>query len=314
MRKMKFCIICGNTDFKDLYTSKDRMFDIKGLFFIKKCRTCAFVFIDPQPNKKELKKYYPSKNYYSYKVESKKGLFAKTREYLIRNYYHPTILSSILALLVNNVPAIPQYVKNGKILDLGCGAGDTLLLLKELGWQTYGIDMDKNAIANARKRGLEHISLGTYKKLANYPDRYFDAIRLYHVIEHIDDPSDCLRLMYKKIKKNGEIIIGTPNIASFAGSFFGSRWYNLDSPRHLFLFSPKNLKKLLQKHRFVLEKTEFCSGGGIIGSIQYYMTDVYKRKIDYIHNMWLVLLLYPFEKLLDLIKYGDVFVQRAKVK
>ena len=109
--------------------------------------------------------------------------------------------------MVQGVPAIPQKprIKKGKILDVGCGSGDTLALLKKLGWDVYGLEIDKNAVKVARERGLVNVKLGGYEKIASFPNNYFDSIRLYHVIEHIPDPRACLKLIYKKLKPGGRL-------------------------------------------------------------------------------------------------------------
>lgn len=315
MIKIKNCILCGNSKFKPLYSAYDRMFNLPGEFFVKKCDKCSLVFLDPQPSKETLKKYYPSFNYYSYVKNKKKGFFEMLRTYLIKHYYSPTLLSLLISNLIQKVPAIPDtFVKSGRIIDIGCGAGDTLLLLKDLGWNTFGIEIDKNAIENAKKRGLSNIKLGTYRDLARYPDNYFDAVRLYHVIEHLDDPFLCLSLIKKKLKKNGELIIGTPNIKSLVGTIFKSHWYNLDSPRHLFIFSPVTLKKLVDKEGFINKKIEFGSAGGIAGSIQYLINDIFGKRIDLIHWLPIAIIFYPLEWLLDKFSLGDVFTIRASKK
>lgn len=288
------------------------MFGLPGQFPLKKCRKCSLVFINNKMKQSELKRYYPSKKYYSYNMAVSKGFFSTLREYLMKHYYSPSILSTIISFAVHNVPAIPKKVKNGKILDIGCGSGETLFLLKKLGWNVYGLDIDKEAIKNAQKNKLLSVQFGTYKNLKIYPDNFFDAIRLYHVIEHINDPVLCLQLIFKKIKVNGELLIGTPNTQSFMANIFKSYWYNLDTPRHLFLFSPQNLRVILEKNGFKVIKTEFCSAGGLVGSMQYVAEAVFNRKIDLIHKQWLVMLFYPLERILDVLRCGDVFVVRAK--
>lgn len=307
MRKITSCIVCGFTKFTFLYETLDRMFGLSGKFFLKKCNECSLAFLDPQPSEASLKNYYPSKKYYAYNKDNTKGFFEILREYLVKNYYTPTFLSKIITLFVKNVPAMPSSPKNGKILDLGCGTGDTLVLLKELGWDTFGIDIDKRAISVGINRGLKNLKLGTYRDVTTYPDNYFDAVRLYHVIEHLDNPALCLSLIRKKLKKNGELILGTPNIQSFTSIIFKSCWYNLDSPRHLFLFSPRTLVKLAKKEGYLVKNIEFCSAGGIAGSLQYYIEDVLGKKINLINNLSAVLLLYPIEWFLDKLSLGDIF-------
>lgn len=308
---MKSCMLCRSSKFEFMFFSKDRMFNLPGKFTIKKCRQCSLVFLDPQPNQKLLKKYYPSQKYYSYSRSKKRNLFKAVRDYLIGHHYSPNIFSLFFSTFIQNVPAIPFFVKNGKIIDIGCGDGDTLALLKKLGWETYGLDIDSRAVENANKEGL-NVKCGTFRALSTYPDNYFDVIRLYHVIEHIDNPSLCLSLIHKKLKKEGELLIGTPNINSPLASIFGSYWYNLDTPRHLFLFSPQTLEKLLNKNNFVIKKIEFCSVCGIPGSLQYIIGDLLNRKINLI-KIPIVLLLYPLEWLLNKLRAGDVFVVRASM-
>lgn len=310
--EIKSCTLCGSPDFKFLFFSKDRMFNLPGKFSVKKCSKCSLVFLDPQPNKELLKKHYPSLDYYAYNI-IKRGLFEILKEYLIKHYYSPNILSLFISAVIQNVPAIPSYKKNGKILDVGCGSGEILNLLKKLGWETYGLDIDPRAIKLAKKRGI-NASLGSFRDLSKYPDNYFDAIRLYHVIEHLDDPSLCLSLIRKKLKKEGQLIIGTPNIRSVVAFLFKSYWYNLDSPRHLFLFSPQTLGKLLNKNNFAVNKTEFCSTGGIPGSLQYVVGDLLNKKFNLILKVKFVLLFYPWEWLLNKLKVGDIFVIRASLK
>lgn len=296
------CIVCGNASWRFLYPAKDRMFRQSGLFSEYQCTACGFVRLNPQPSVEELNKYYPSQTYYSYNAAAKQSFFGVLRRYLIT---HP-LPGGLL-----QVPAMPGK-KAGKILDIGCGSGDTLSILKDIGWDVYGMDIDKHAIAAAKKRGLGNVALGTYKDIARYPDNYFDAIRMYHVIEHLDDPGLCVRLARRKLRKGGELIIGTPNIDSLVAKLFRSRWYNLDAPRHLFLFTPKTLCRIIKKNGYSNISVSFMSAGGWVGSIQYALSDVLSNHIDLINRPWLIMLAYPLERFLDAIGVGDVVVVRAR--
>jgi len=248
MRQISVCPICHRYSFQTLYESTDRMFHIPGKFSVLKCNNCSIAFLNPRPSFRELQKYYPTKRYYAYN-ENKKGFFSFIREYLIKHYYAPTIVSKIISVFISNVPAMPTWKNSGKILDVGCGTGETLQLLKRLGWDVYGIDIDRRAIKIARQKGLSRVEYGAYQHLSTYPDHFFDAIRLYHVIEHLDNPQECLRIIAQKLKIDGEIIIGTPNVESIVARIFKHYWYNLDSPRHLILFSANTLRKILKKEK-----------------------------------------------------------------
>ncbi|MEK7504311.1 MAG: class I SAM-dependent methyltransferase [Patescibacteria group bacterium] len=291
------------------------MFNVPGQFDVKSCHECGLFFLDPQPSKNVLKKHYPRQQYYSYKgkIKGLSGLIRQFRSYLIDKYYEPTILSRVFSFLVQSVPGIPKRPdkKPWRVLDVGCGSGDTLIALKKLGWEVYGLEIDRNAIKLAKKRGLTNIKLGGYEKIEDFPDNYFDCIRLYHVIEHLPNPHHCLQLIYKKLKKGGEIVLGTPNAKSMVSKIFGIHWYNLDVPRHLFVFSPDTLSRLVDKAGFSQISVSFCSGDGLGRSIIYTINGILKKEIDTNHFTFLFLLLYPLEWILDKLKIGDIIIVRG---
>lgn len=299
MKSSGGCMVCGASIYRPFTAAPDRMFGGKEVFSYLRCLGCGLVMQQPKISARELKKHYPSSKYYSYQ-EQEFGLFDRIRSYLLK---HPRAL---LARILPKVPAIPSQVKGGKILDVGCGTGETIAQLGELGWNVYGLDIDKNAVSAANRHGLENVSYGSWQEMKKFPDNFFDAIRLYHVIEHLDDPAECLALIRRKLKAGGELLVGTPNAASFAAKIFRSFWYNFDSPRHLFLFTPNNLTRLVKAKGFSVSTVRFCSAGGIVGSLQYLLS------VPLLSRAWLVMLIYPIEWLLDRLGWGDVFVLHAR--
>ena len=312
---MSRCIVCREKEFSFLFRTRDRMFDVPGQFAVKRCRRCGLIFLDPKPSQNILEKHYPRHQYYSYKrsIKGLSGLIRRFRSYLIKNYYKPTILSRTFSLLVQSVPGIPKKPdkKPWKVLDVGCGSGDTLMALKELGWDVYGLEIDRNAIRLAKERGLVNIKLGGYEKIENFPNNYFDCIRLYHVIEHLPNPYRCLQLIYKKLKPGGEVVLGTPNAGSMVSKIFGKYWYNLDIPRHLFVFSPETLSSLVKKAGFSQVAASFCSGDGLGRSVIYTINELFKKKMDTNKFTLLFFILYPIEWILDKLKTGDIMVVRG---
>ncbi len=301
------CIVCGSTTFRPfLGRCRDRMFEGSETFSYERCASCGLVRQHPQLSDKQLKAYYPSRAYYAYQEQASPGFFDRIRSYLLAHYYHPTILTRLITALIPNVPAIPSFVRRGRVLDVGCGTGDTLVSLRSLGWDVYGLDIDESAVKIARRRGLKNASRGHWQNIAKFPDGFFDAVRLYHVIEHLDDPGRCLSLIRKKLKAGGELLVGTPNAGSAVARTFGTYWYNLDAPRHLFLFRPDNLSRLLRSTGFTISSIQFCSAGGILGSVGY----LFHREL--LSWAWLVMLVYPIDWLLDKLRLGDIFVIRAR--
>jgi 2-polyprenyl-3-methyl-5-hydroxy-6-metoxy-1,4-benzoquinol methylase len=305
-KKDTSCFGCGKNDFQRLFTSHDYLFHLSGEFTIKRCQNCGLLALSPQPTNSELKKYYPEKKYYSYSLKCETNIVFSIRKYLIRHSGETSLYNRVLSGIFP-LPAIPTYKKAAKLLDIGCGSGQTLKVLNEMGWDTYGFDIDKGAVAIAKKRGLKNIRCGSFEILKNYPDNYFDAVRMNHVIEHLYQPESCIKLVYSKLKKGGEFLICTPTFDSLAGYFGKQYWFNLDTPRHLFIVNPKILSLLLVRNGFIVRRVQYCSGGGLLASLQYFLEDKYKWQTHLLEKRWLLLLFYPVDWILDLFHMGDIY-------
>lgn len=310
MKDNQRCLLCKSRKFQTLSVQQDRMFHLPGEFIYKKCVSCKLVFLSPQPDSKTLQKHYPTKEYFAYNKEGKGGTPGSIREYVIKHSYKPTLLSILLKFLLSTDFAIPQYREKGKILDLGCGTGDILALLKKLGWDVYGIDIDKEAVKIAKSRGLKNVRLGTYEDVNAYPDRYFDAIRLYHVIEHVDNPFLCLKLLHKKVKIGGTIFLSTPNFDSPLRKLFGRYWPHFDAPRHLFLFTPQTLAKGAEKSGLSVKSIEYNCIHGLTGSLKHFADDLLKRENNFLYTLPALLIFYPIEWLLAKLRLGDTFTMQ----
>jgi len=291
----------------------DRMFGLAGTFPIIECEDCGWLLARPALTPKELKNYYPSNKYYSYYEEQKESIFGLLRKKYIQYTKEKTVFGNIFSFIFR-VPAIPSYIKKGIMIDIGCGSGGTMQELQSIGWDVYGIDMDKVAIARAKKRGLKHAMYGTFEDIHTFKSSYFDCIRMYHVIEHLDNPDYCVELIEQKIKKGGQVIIGTPNRDSLIARMGKTYWYHLDAPRHRVIFSPRTLRKLLESKGLTITSYTCCSGGGIIGTLQYYLKDQFGFQGNLINTPWLVILVYPIDWILDRCMLGDIFVITATKK
>jgi SAM-dependent methyltransferase len=140
---------------------------------------------------------------------------------------------------VRFLPAVP----NGRLLDVGCGSGKWLLTMRGLGWQGEGVDFDDAAVRVGRQRGLT-VHFGSVEQ-QNYPEESFDAIILNHVIEHVPEPVRTVNECRRILKRGGKIVLCTPNSSSLGHRVFKENWRGLEPPRHLHLFSPQSLRRLL---------------------------------------------------------------------
>lgn len=137
---------------------------------------------------------------------------------------------------------------NGRLLDVGCGGGQALQRLADLGWQVEGVDFDPEAVEIAQKNSLD-VRLGSLEPQAYAPDS-FDAVTVSHVIEHVHDPLSLLCECRRILKPGGHLVVATPNSGSWGHRTFGANWMHLDPPRHLYIFNEQSLRWFAAKAGF----------------------------------------------------------------
>jgi 2-polyprenyl-3-methyl-5-hydroxy-6-metoxy-1,4-benzoquinol methylase len=146
-----------------------------------------------------------------------------------------------------SVMFLPSPRHGASLLDVGCGGGDFMLRMRDRGWTVAGVETDPIAVERARDRGLE-VHQGKVGGAA-YGDSTFDAITMSHVIEHVHDPRDLLAQCRRLLKPAGTLVILTPNSAGWGHRHFGADWLGLDPPRHIHVFNPQNMRRLLVSAR-----------------------------------------------------------------
>ncbi len=111
------------------------------------------------------------------------------------------------------------------VLDIGCGRGEFLELLREAGVQARGVDLDLDMVLHCRERGLEVARKDAFAYLAGLPDGSLGGVFAAQVIEHLES-SQIIRLVklcHQKLRPGGVLILETPNPAClmvFAESFY----------------------------------------------------------------------------------------------
>lgn len=218
------------------------------------------------PDNVTLAKAY--ENYYTHASNNNasrlRNLYLRARNsYIRRRFGYPVNEHSLwvrwIGLLIALIPhrrigmeAMAMWLPwqpGGKLLEIGCGNGDRLALLQDLGWTVTGVEPDAGAAKLASARGLNVLS-GELPSLES-PAGSFDAILMSHVIEHVPDPQKTIRECRRLLRPGGTLILLTPNSDSLGHRWFGRNWLHLDSPRHLHLFNCRNLPKLCSSEGFV---------------------------------------------------------------
>lgn len=137
---------------------------------------------------------------------------------------------------------------SGRILDIGCGDDDFLISLKHRGWEVYGTEFSDAACARVRAKGV-HVYHGDLAG-ANFPDRFFDVVTLWHVLEHLSEPRHDLREVWRILRDDGLLVVEVPNSNSPTFSLCKERWFPLDVPRHLQHFTSSTLVSMLEREGF----------------------------------------------------------------
>jgi len=144
-------------------------------------------------------------------------------------------------------------------LDIGCGSGGRLLEFRRLGWNVSGLEISSQAAEAGRSLGLDIVVCDLAE--APWPDRSFDAITLYHVLEHVHQPSEYVERIARLLKPGGVVLIAVPNFQSWERRLFGKRWTWLDVPIHLHHFEPARLQRLVESAGLTVRQS-WCSSSG----------------------------------------------------
>ena len=133
----------------------------------------------------------------------------------------------------------------GRLLDVGCGKGRFLAAASAAGWDALGIEYAPASAEAARAAYGVEVLVGDFLELS-VPGG-FDAITLWHVLEHLPDPAAAVARAADLVRPGGRVVISVPNIDSLQAHLGGERWFHLDLPRHLFHFSPRSLSALVER-------------------------------------------------------------------
>lgn len=238
MEKLEHCPVCNSNQFTELFTCKDYVASGEN-FTIVLCSNCQLQFTNPRPSQHDIGKYYESKQYISHAGSDKSELGVTYKIYdWVRNYS----IGSKLKLIKN-------YHKNGRLLDLGCGLGYFLNGVRvDKTFEGVGADVSDEAINFVS----EQFNLAVLKeeKLNETENKFYDIITQWHVMEHVHQLEERMKLLKRILKDDGTMFIAVPISNSFDAKHYKQFWDGYDVPRHLYHFTSNSMRLLMEKNGF----------------------------------------------------------------
>lgn len=255
------CRICNEANDNKIYMIPENMYGLNESFDYFKCKNCSCLQIIEYPL--NIEKYYSQ--YYSFNLKNviPKNHFKWFIKKILFNSLtlNKGLLKHLLKRIYSNIPenflkslSYVSISKNSRILDVGCGAGSHLYLLKSLGFHNLlGIDtFIKKEIRY--KNGL----IIKKKELHDVSGKW-DLIMFNHSLEHIPNQKLLFKSISNLLDKKGICMIRIPTISSLAWDYYKENWIQIDAPRHYYLHSIKSMRIISEKNNLLLKKIIYDS-------------------------------------------------------
>ena len=154
----------------------------------------------------------------------------------------------------------PLGAPGARLLDVGAGRARFVTSALAAGYDARGIEPSPRGMDEARLEDevrLERVGI----EQADVEEGTLDAVTIWHVLEHLDDPRRALLRMRGWVRPGGALLVGVPNLASAQALLGGARWYHLDVPRHRVHFTPAGIRSLLTASGFEPVRTHHVLAG-----------------------------------------------------
>jgi len=219
---------------RTLFSATDRLYRTTDHYFqIVECRKCRLIRLHPQPSPLELRDYYPPNYWFVPETTAADRLEQWYRRFVLRD--HLRFVERALA----------ESEEEGLVLDVGCGGGLFLQMLRERrNRPVAGLDFSLDAANVAWRRAGVPAICATLSRAPLAPSSCA-AITMFHVLEHLYDPASYLDAAHQLLRPDGRLILQVPNAACWQFLLFGERWNGIDVPRHLIDFRLSDVDSLL---------------------------------------------------------------------
>lgn len=244
---MSECLICGSDRFDALFRGSDRLYHTTTReFSVVRCGECGLLRLDPQPAPGELHLYYPANYWFAPDASAASRLEESYRRLVLRD--HVRFVEQ----------ALRRSQAQGPLLDVGCGGGLFLGMMREHGFRVLGLDNSVDAASIAWRRQGAPAVCGLLED-APFPAGSVAGLTMFHVLEHLYDPRAYLIAARHLLARDGRLVVQVPNAASWQFRVMGRCWNGVDVPRHLFDFRDRDMEKLLESCGFEVLRRKYFS-------------------------------------------------------
>jgi len=258
------CLFCGVRDEEVRFVEEP--------FRVVRCRRCSLTYVNPRLPSDTLHAMYQEDYWESERARD----FGYTAYLADAALYLETfrMRSEVLA---------PYARPPGRVLEVGCAAGFFLRVMEDAGWTTTGLEIARPMVEHARRElGLPDVRHGDLLDI-ELPERHYDVIALWDVIEHLEDPREHLARAVPLLADDGVVVIETQNVASWFARALGRRWTHYKHEEHLYHFDPATVRRLLADVGLrVLENTPRRGG-------KYVSLDFVVERVGKVHPLLSVL-------------------------
>ncbi len=251
------CNLCGSRDRDFLFLTPER---------IVRCRRCGLMYCNPRLDARSRQAIY-SKDYFVLD-EGAGGIDYKAYANYISE--EPVITRS----MARRMKQVERFAHSrGRVLDVGCATGFSLIAAGHRGWQAEGIECSEFCVEYARSRGLT-VHQGS---LRDYPGTAgsMDAITMWDYLEHSPDPLADLQTCRSLLKPGGVILLSIPNVDSWSYRLLGQKWIGFKNIEHLYFFSRDTMGRLARQAGLTMERSfyhgKYVSLSFFLSRIQYYV-------------------------------------------
>ena len=229
------CYYCKATEWTSFLTAQDDLTGRPGTFTFITCAHCGLRYQNPRLDIEHIKDFYDNE-YIAHRKKTDWGPFKVFFDWVMDRHDR------------QKEKLVRRYVALGpksEVLDVGCAVGTFLQKVRaRYGAHVVGVDFKDLRGCESLKDVEFHCGLFYEQPLER---ERFDAITMWHFLEHDYDPLRTLQTARELLKPSGYLVIEVPRLDSLTFRIYGNRWPGLQAPQHTVLYDREMLLRMVQK-------------------------------------------------------------------